>query len=429
MEYDYIKWLNSDTIKIGELVGGVGDPLPEFKTQNPLFRKEIESASRRLEEYFGDPTVYRPLNCLLLGPPGSGKSYLARKLSEQAKAIFFEYNLSQLGNPERLAEIFIEISKTHKRTQKPNIVFLDEFDIKVDGSSIIRYLIHPIYEGNYGEEHKFGKTAFIFSGSYLKNRNILSVLQRNVSDFDLLKLLYDLYLVKRDEERTLIREFYEVSLEYQEIRERTAADRDVLEYLRQLDKLTDFLSRINGFILEIADLSSPLQITQNHFVISCRESPVDVPLQSCSPQEVVDFIKAIEESRGRFSCVFNGPSTPILEFKNMLLLERLLRVVQFFESRFKEKTNLIASNKLLNYLTVVPLVHGMRSLEHIISQIRLDQKNKTVRISQEDAEIFRMHIREYDYYKDPESIWVKLEKENPGLCEKGVTIELCEKQN
>lgn len=48
------------------------------------------------------------------------------------------------------------LAKIGAARKRPRVVFLDEFDVTVDGSSVVRYLLDPITR----KEH--AKTVFIF---------------------------------------------------------------------------------------------------------------------------------------------------------------------------------------------------------------------------------------------------------------------------
>src|SRR5215510_2501780 len=103
----------SETIrKMSEVVVGLKS-LGNYRTCNPVFLQELELGQDTLRSYFESGRhTKRPLNCLLLGPPGSGKTFLAKKLGSTLQdSMFMEFNLSQTDHPGRIAEIFREIGQ------------------------------------------------------------------------------------------------------------------------------------------------------------------------------------------------------------------------------------------------------------------------------------------------------------------------------
>ena len=102
-------------------VGGMGDTIRQLR--------EMVELPLRYPELFTRLGVDPPRGVLLHGPPGTGKTMLARAVANESEASFFTINGPEImgsgyGESEKaLREVFEEASKS-----SPSIIFIDEID-------------------------------------------------------------------------------------------------------------------------------------------------------------------------------------------------------------------------------------------------------------------------------------------------------------
>jgi hypothetical protein len=403
---------------------------------HPIYVNELRHAENLLIDYFksGSSISEKPYNCLLLGPPGAGKTYVAQCIGKINKdvEVVEEVNLSLHSDAEEILRV---IGAAKKR---PRVVFLDEFDVTVDGSSAVRYLLDP----TTSEQH--ARTVFIFSGSYLKNRHIFNTLCRNTTDFDLLRFLIDVFMTQKDARAAdFVAQLHQLSGLYRETKQSVSPNNDLLDYLRQLHKIRDFLSRINGFIIQIPDISSPMSITDPMLPLvpstSSGSEMVSLWPGKVFPEDVEQFVvdlgKPDRQGKEPLWKRYDTPDAPLLDYKNMILIERLGMVCNFL-SKVKGKEGedcLFISLKLLNYLVMVPLGHNVRSLkyliEHCLKQAPLDTKkrrkefdknkcNKGCELQLKDDMriLYDMHLNKEPFFESPTELWrvLGVANGNPG---------------
>jgi hypothetical protein len=132
---------------------------------------------------------------------------------------------------------------------------------------------------------------------------------------------------------------------YDPVRQRLSLDRDVIVYLRSLDKIIDFVSRINGFVLELRNLNSPLHATQDRYRIELecnhQNDPSDAASVAPDPQVAAQLFALFDGLRQgditEWFYDYPDPQQPILEYKNLLLIDRLARVVDLLKRTHRAK--------------------------------------------------------------------------------------------
>ena len=445
MKNDYVATISSPDLS--PLFRDATEVFPDFTTVNDSYADHLSRMKNLVGNYFEDETLTRPFSYLILGPPGAGKSFLMRSLVEKLKQdqqskrrrrraefAFQSINLSEVVNPTELYKFYEQIQKNTEKGHY-TVTLLDEVDVRWGGSSAIKHLINPMYDGEYWngvESKKFGRCAFFFAGSYLQDRETLLKTQRVLIGLDLSKFLLDMYLEMRSRNNIeAMRDLKEVQdFCYAQHRWRADIDprADTIVYLRNLEKIKDFLSRIAGNFFEMIDVSAPLHVTHEPFVVS--EGEVN-PTPRLKPIEVTRFIKRSEIEKSETSedekflgfREFESASEPIREYKNVLLCERLLRVIGAIEKRFKKSwpdnlKEFKVQRKLLNLLTVAPLINGMRSLEQLVSLLEApDEEHLGVvkRKASFKLEEISMIVNNAEDFSDSSEVWHELKTQNSAL--------------
>lgn len=442
---DYLEIISSSNLT--RFVNRADEVFPKFTTINESYKDQLNRVKDLVANYFADATLQRPLSYLILGPAGAGKSYFMKRLVDQlgldqknrlprrrsrntpTSFAYQSVNLSEVVNPVELHQLYKQITLNWKKKKAWTITLVDEVDVRWGSGSAIKHLINPMYDAKYWDGQKlvkFERCAFFFAGSYLQDRETLLKTQRIMAGLDMNTFLLDTYLemLKRNnlDARREIQEAQEFCYAQQLWRADADPDTDTILYLRNLEKIRDFLSRIAGNFFEMIDVSAPLNVTHEAFRIHKRRV---TPTSRLKPIEVTRFIKRSETSgAGKFERYrdFSSPSEPLLEYKNVLLAERLLRVIGTIEQRFRQswpanvKTFKIRRT-LLNLLTVAPLINGMRSLEQLVNLLDKPGANPQVvkRSSPFKLEEISMIIHDAEDFSDPGQVWVKMKSENPAL--------------
>lgn len=407
---------------------GLSEIFPGIASVNPAYSEKLVRMQRSVAAYMKDETLRRPFLYLILGSPGAGKSHLINSLSEslqraaRRKIKFQAANLSEMVHPEELHGVFNRIVQNTAEGVF-TITFLDEFDVKLGGGSAIKYLINPIYDGKFwdgNQFHQLGHCAFFFAGSYLLDRQTLIQVRRSISGIDLHKFLLAFYLKMHSQDNHDAMEQIRSSQEFCDTHQRwgSAVDprTDTIAYLTNLEKIRDFLSRLGGNFLEMPDLSWPLGITEEPYAL---DGQAVRPSKMAKLSDLVSFVLIREANENSF-LNYQSSYAPLAEYKNVILCERLARVLQIIFSRFgqflrKRKRKCVEiDRRLLNFLTLVPLHNGMRSLEQLVNLLELPVKGR-IRFRQFQPEETDMIIQNSLTFGDPYQVWEVLKDNNPTM--------------
>jgi hypothetical protein len=244
--------------------------------------------------------------------------------------------------------------------------------------------------------------------------------QKLLAGVNLNEFLFDLYFaLQKQGDVSGMQEVHEIqSLSYLHEKWRADVDprTDTIFYLSSLQKIKDFLSRVAGNIFEIMDLSYPLHVTVNEFML--RGKNVE-PSSRVKLNEVINYVSYRLKAEGTSDdekriVAYGADENPLLEYKNMILCERALRVIDFLKKRFGDtfKKSFYIDRKLLNFLTVVPLINGMRSLEQLVNKLDVPEDNQILARRFRPADI-SMIVYEAEKFGDSERVWTEMIRNNP----------------
>lgn len=109
------------------------------------------------------------LNCLILGEPGWGKTFLAGKLGEVFDFNPLFFNLAHLTSLEQVIDCFDSISSLqNQQKRRPVLAFFDEIDSKLDRQYTFSMFLSPMLDGTYrrgGRIFYLAPCVWLFAGA------------------------------------------------------------------------------------------------------------------------------------------------------------------------------------------------------------------------------------------------------------------------
>lgn len=112
-------------------------------------RDAINRLVSKVAEFNQNKNPLQSFCCLLVAAPGWGKSHLAHCLAKYCDMHYLEFSIAQMAKHDDLIDCFGTISSVQASTSKRTLVFLDEVNASIAGSSAIDLLLSPIWEGTY----------------------------------------------------------------------------------------------------------------------------------------------------------------------------------------------------------------------------------------------------------------------------------------
>ncbi len=131
-------------------------------------RQEIGKLIRGIQSFLKTGEKHH-ISCMLTASPGSGKTFLVRRLAETSDLRFLPFNITQMTSRNDILEIFDSIVTTQAQDpNKPLLVFVDEINAKLAGDNVYSSFLAPIEDGVYirgGKPFHIDPCIWVFSGT------------------------------------------------------------------------------------------------------------------------------------------------------------------------------------------------------------------------------------------------------------------------
>jgi hypothetical protein len=195
-------------------------------------------------------------SCMLIAPPGSGKSLLAQLLAEDHGLHFLEFNITQMISKTDILDCFDLILTTQFENRgKRLLVFVDEIDAPLGGDAVYDAFLTPLERGVYrraGKTFPIEPCFWLFAGTKAPEATA-----RKASDFESRLTLKPLHLTPApDENHNRLENVYlgvaMLRAEFPDVREVSS---HVLDLFHQLEA-TISIRQFRQFIKDFVDIKS-----------------------------------------------------------------------------------------------------------------------------------------------------------------------------
>jgi hypothetical protein len=131
-------------------------------------RQEIRRLVRGIEE-FAHGSQRHHVGCMLVAEPGSGKTFLVRRLADELKMRYLPFNITQMYSSADILDCFDVIVTTQAQSKgSPIVVFVDEINATLAAEQVYDAFLSPLEDGVYirgGKIFHIDPCFWIFSGT------------------------------------------------------------------------------------------------------------------------------------------------------------------------------------------------------------------------------------------------------------------------
>ncbi|MTI33225.1 ATP-binding protein [Xanthovirga aplysinae] len=118
---------------------------------------------------FRDSGQARNRCCMLIATPGSGKTFLMKRLANSVGMRFLPFNITQMLSKNDILDCFDTIVTSHAQNRKePLLVFIDEINAMLNGQPVYDTFLAPLEEGIFdraGKTFNIPPCFWIFAGT------------------------------------------------------------------------------------------------------------------------------------------------------------------------------------------------------------------------------------------------------------------------
>src|SRR5712692_1388125 len=131
-------------------------------------RAALREIVRELQ-MFRDGRPRRHRSCLLIAPPGSGKTYLVSRLARSLHLRFLHFNITQMLSKHDILDCFDTIITTQFQSRAEGLlVFVDEVNAPLAGQEVYDAFLAPLESGVYvraGKTFPIAPCAWVFAAT------------------------------------------------------------------------------------------------------------------------------------------------------------------------------------------------------------------------------------------------------------------------
>jgi len=130
-------------------------------------REQLRHLLRGVQLFSKNPRYHA--SCMLVASPGSGKTFLAKRLSETANLRFTPFNITQMRSKGDILECLDTIVATQAESdESPLMVFVDEINAQLENATVYGAFLTPLEDGTYvhgGRTFNLRPCLWVFAGT------------------------------------------------------------------------------------------------------------------------------------------------------------------------------------------------------------------------------------------------------------------------